>query len=62
MAPATACSTRSSRRGNGKALVEFFKWATTEGQKFAGELHYAPIPAELGKKIAERLSKVEFTN
>jgi phosphate transport system substrate-binding protein len=46
----------------GKALVEFLKWATTEGQKFAGELHYAPLPAELGKRVAERLNQVEFAD
>jgi phosphate transport system substrate-binding protein len=46
----------------GKALVEFLKWATSDGQKFAAELHYAPLPADLGKKVADRLSKVEFTN
>src|SRR4051812_2843032 len=46
----------------GKALVEFLKWATTEGQKFAIELHYAPLPAELGKRVAERLNQVEFAD
>jgi phosphate transport system substrate-binding protein len=28
----------------GKAMVEFMKWALTDGQKFAAELGYAPIP------------------
>jgi phosphate ABC transporter phosphate-binding protein len=46
----------------GKALVEFLKWATTEGQKYAVELHYAPLPAELGKKVGERLGQVEFAD
>lgn len=46
----------------GKALVEFLKWATTDGQKFANDLHYAPLPAELGKKVAERLGKIEFAD
>src|SRR4029079_4764242 len=44
----------------GKALVEFLKWATTEGQKYAVELHYAPLPGELGKKVAEKLGQGEF--
>jgi phosphate transport system substrate-binding protein len=48
--------------GKGRHLVEFLKWATTDGQKFATELHYAPLPAELGKKVADRLAKVEFAN
>ena len=46
----------------GKALVEFLKWATTDGQQFAPDLYYAPLPAELGKKVAERLSQVEFAD
>jgi phosphate transport system substrate-binding protein len=44
----------------GKALVEFLKWATTDGQKFATELHYAPLPAALGQKVAERLNQVKY--
>jgi phosphate transport system substrate-binding protein len=27
-----------------KAMVEFMKWALTDGQKFAGDMGYAPIP------------------
>jgi ABC-type phosphate transport system substrate-binding protein len=45
-----------------KRLVEFLKWATSDGQTFATELHYAPLPAELGKKVAERLKQIEFTD
>jgi phosphate transport system substrate-binding protein len=46
----------------GKVLVDFLKWATTDGQKFAVDLHYSPLPAELGKKVAERLNQIEFAN
>jgi phosphate transport system substrate-binding protein len=46
----------------GKALVEFLKWATTDGQKYAADLYYAPLPAELGKKVADRLGQVEFAD
>jgi len=44
----------------GRALVEFLKWATTEGQEFAEGLEYAPLPAELRKSIGVRLGAVEF--
>lgn len=44
----------------GRALVEFLKWATTEGQKFAIGLDYAPLPAELGTKVSERLNEIEL--
>jgi phosphate transport system substrate-binding protein len=49
-------------RKKGEAIVAFLKWATTEGQKFAVDLHYAPLPAELAQKVGERLDKVEFTD
>jgi phosphate transport system substrate-binding protein len=46
--------------GKGKALVEFLKWATGEGQQFAKELDYSPLPAELQAKIAARLDEVKM--
>jgi len=30
-----------------KTMVEFMKWALTDGQKFAGEMGYAPLPANV---------------
>jgi phosphate transport system substrate-binding protein len=40
----------------GKALVEFLRWALKEGQQYASELYYAPLPKEVialcEKKIA----------
>ncbi len=47
-------------KDKGPALVEFLKWATTDGQKFAKELDYAPLPEELSKKIQEKLGQVTF--
>jgi phosphate transport system substrate-binding protein len=52
---------KQSRR-KGKPIVEFLKWATSEGQKFATELDYAPLPVELTKAIAARLDQVEFVD
>ena len=31
-------------KAQGKAMVDFLKWALTDGQKFAGEMGYAPLP------------------
>jgi len=31
-------------KAQGKMMVEFMKWALTEGQKFAAEMGYAPLP------------------
>ena len=37
-----------------KAVREFLRWALKDGQKFAEELHYAPLP----KKMSEALVKL----
>jgi phosphate transport system substrate-binding protein len=31
-------------KAQGKLMVDFMKWALTDGQKFAGEMGYAPLP------------------
>ena len=40
-----------------KAIVNFLKWAVTDGEKYAKELYYAPLPKEVveldKKKIAQ---------
>lgn len=46
-------------KDTGPVIVEFLKWATTEGQKFSAELSYAPLPEELQKKIQEKLGTVK---
>jgi phosphate transport system substrate-binding protein len=28
----------------GKTMVDFMKWALTDGQKYCGDLGYAPLP------------------
>ncbi len=38
-----------------KALVDFLWWAVHDGQKFSEELHYAPLPEAVVKKIEARL-------
>jgi phosphate transport system substrate-binding protein len=39
----------------GKALADFLWWATHDGQRFAKDLHYAPLPAEVVAKLENRL-------
>ena len=44
----------------GKAVVAFLTWATSaEGQEMAKARNYAPLPAELQKKVAETLAAVQ---
>ena len=39
----------------GKMLADFLWWATHDGQKFAKDLHYAPLPAEIVTRVESRL-------
>ena len=39
----------------GKALVEFLWWAAHDGQKFAGPLDYAPLPAPVVEKVSAKI-------
>jgi phosphate transport system substrate-binding protein len=42
----------------GKTLVNFLKWAITDGQKFAPELKYAPLPEKIVKMEQSMLDGV----
>jgi phosphate transport system substrate-binding protein len=45
---------------NGKATIEFLKWATSaEAQGYAKKRNYAALPDALQQQIAEKLGKVE---
>jgi phosphate transport system substrate-binding protein len=43
----------------GKAMVEFMKWALTDGQKYATGLGYAPLPAPVVKQATAALGKIQ---
>jgi phosphate transport system substrate-binding protein len=44
----------------GRKLVDFLKWAVTEGQQYAADLHYAPLPPKMVAGIQQRLDQVTF--
>src|SRR5712691_11133539 len=46
-------------KAQSKAMVEFMKWALTGGQKFAPELGYAPLPADVVKLEMAALAKIK---
>jgi phosphate transport system substrate-binding protein len=48
-------------KAQSKAMVEFVKWALADGQKFAPELGYAPLPAEVVKLELAALAKVRVS-
>jgi phosphate transport system substrate-binding protein len=47
-------------KDKGPVIVEFLKWVVSDGQKFAAELDYAPLPAGLTKRAQEMLGTVTF--
>jgi len=48
--------------GKGPAVVEFLRWATREegGQRYAKELHYAPLPKGLVERVSAKLALVKI--
>jgi len=44
----------------GAAIVNFIKWAITDGQKYAEDLDYAPLPANVVQMIQQKLDQVKY--
>ncbi len=44
----------------GKAIVDFIKWAITDGQKYAEDLDYAPLPPNVVELIQQKLNQVKY--
>jgi len=44
----------------GKIMVEFMKWALADGQKFAPDLGYAPLPATLIPRELDQLGQIKL--
>jgi phosphate transport system substrate-binding protein len=42
----------------GKALVDFLWWGIHDGEKFAKDLQYAPLPAEIVKRAAAKINSI----
>src|SRR5215216_697472 len=42
----------------GKALVDFLWWGIHEGEKYANELQYAPLPADIVKRAEAKISSM----
>jgi phosphate transport system substrate-binding protein len=43
-----------------KIMVDFLHWALTDGQKFAGQLGYAPLPEPVVKLEMDALKKIKL--
>jgi len=44
----------------GAAIVNFIKWAITDGQKYTADLDYAPLPANVVEMIQQKLNQVKY--
>jgi phosphate transport system substrate-binding protein len=44
----------------GKKLVDFLRWALTEGEKEATTLNYAPLPASMATQLNSRLDSIKL--
>lgn len=44
----------------GEKLVQFLKWAYTEGEKMAPELDYAPLPETLIKRTLAKVQEIKY--
>jgi phosphate transport system substrate-binding protein len=44
----------------GKKLVEFLKWAETQGEQMAKDLNYAPLPEAVQKRVLSRIDEIKF--
>lgn len=47
-------------KARAKIMVDFMKWALTEGQKFAGQLGYSPLPESVVALEMEALKKIKL--
>ncbi|MEW6008204.1 MAG: phosphate ABC transporter substrate-binding protein PstS [Candidatus Omnitrophota bacterium] len=44
----------------GKKIVEFLRWAITDGQDYSADLLYAPLPKSMINKIEEKISQINY--
>ena len=44
----------------GKKLVEFLKWAMTDGEKMAKDLQYAPLPDSVQQRVLKRIDEIKM--
>jgi phosphate transport system substrate-binding protein len=51
---------QDQKTGHGKELVEFLKWAITDGQKISPSLDYAPLPDEVQQRELKALDTITY--
>ncbi len=51
---------KQTKKDVGEQIVKFLHWALTEGQKYAPELKYAPLPAEVVQKEETQIQQIQL--
>jgi phosphate transport system substrate-binding protein len=49
-----------SDKALGQIMVDFMKWALGDGQKFAPDLGYAPLPGALVPRELDQLARIKL--
>lgn len=44
----------------GKKVVEFLRWAVTDGQKYSADLLYSPLPENMVRKIEDKINQISY--
>jgi phosphate transport system substrate-binding protein len=51
---------KQTNKETGEQIVKFLHWALTDGQKYAPDLKYAPLPAEVVQKEAAQIQQIQL--
>ena len=51
---------KQTNKETGEQIVKFLHWALTEGQKYAPDLKYAPLPAEVVQKEEAQIQQIQI--
>ena len=47
-------------KAKGQPIKDFLYWAVNDGQKYASELSYAPLPSSLVDKVVIKINSIEI--
>jgi phosphate ABC transporter phosphate-binding protein len=50
---------RNQPAAHEKLVVDFLQWVTHDGQKFAANLSYAPLPTDLARRAEEKIKTIQ---
>ena len=51
---------KQNNKETGEQIVKFLHWALTDGQKYAPDLKYAPLPAEVVQKETAQIAQIQL--